>query len=36
LNHHTPLVILDDVSHFGMLQNPQEFSAAVLTFLQAP
>ena len=30
------LVILDDVSHFGMLQNPQEFSTAVLTFLQAP
>ena len=33
---HAKLVILDDVSHFGMLQNPQEFSAAVLTFLQAP
>jgi pimeloyl-ACP methyl ester carboxylesterase len=27
------LVILPDVSHFGMLQNPQEFSAAVLSFL---
>jgi pimeloyl-ACP methyl ester carboxylesterase len=27
------LVILPDVSHFGMLQNPQEFSAAVLAFL---
>lgn len=33
---HAKLVILDDVSHFGMLQNPQEFSAAVLTFLEAP
>jgi pimeloyl-ACP methyl ester carboxylesterase len=31
---HAKLVILDDVSHFGMLQNPQEFAAAVLAFLQ--
>jgi pimeloyl-ACP methyl ester carboxylesterase len=29
------LVILPDVSHFGMLQNPQEFTAAVLSFLTA-
>ena len=31
---HAKLVILDDVSHFGMLQNPQEFATAVLAFLQ--
>jgi pimeloyl-ACP methyl ester carboxylesterase len=31
---HAKLVILDDASHFGMLQNPQEFSAAVLAFLK--
>jgi pimeloyl-ACP methyl ester carboxylesterase len=29
------LVILPDVSHFGMLQNPQEFTTAVLSFLTA-
>jgi pimeloyl-ACP methyl ester carboxylesterase len=29
------LVILPDVSHFGMLQNPQEFTTAVLSFLDA-
>jgi pimeloyl-ACP methyl ester carboxylesterase len=28
------LNILPDVSHFGMLQNPQEFSAAVTNFLK--
>jgi pimeloyl-ACP methyl ester carboxylesterase len=28
------LIILPDVSHFGMLQNPEEFSAAVLGFLR--
>ena len=28
------LVILADVSHFGMLQNPQEFANAILTLLQ--
>lgn len=28
------LVILPDVSHFGMLQNPVEFAAAVITFLR--
>ena len=28
------LIILPDVSHFGMLQNPQEFSAAVINFLR--
>jgi pimeloyl-ACP methyl ester carboxylesterase len=28
------LIILQDVSHFGMLQNPQEFSTAVITFLR--
>jgi len=28
------LVILPDVSHFGMLQNPQEFSTAVINFLR--
>jgi len=31
---HAKLVILNDVSHFGMMQNPQEFSAAVLAFLK--
>jgi pimeloyl-ACP methyl ester carboxylesterase len=30
------LVILPDVSHFGMIQNPQEFTAAVLSFLNSP
>jgi pimeloyl-ACP methyl ester carboxylesterase len=30
------LVILPDVSHFGMLQNPAEFSASVVRFLTAP
>jgi pimeloyl-ACP methyl ester carboxylesterase len=30
------LVILPDVSHFGMLQNPEEFSASVVEFLTAP
>jgi len=30
------LVILPDVSHFGFMQNPQEFSASVLAFLTAP
>lgn len=29
------LVILPRVSHFGMLQNPSEFNAAVFAFLQA-
>jgi pimeloyl-ACP methyl ester carboxylesterase len=33
---HAKLVILDDVSHFGMLQNPQEFGATVLAFLRTP
>ena len=33
---HAKLVILDDVSHFGMLQNPQEFCTAVLSLLLAP
>jgi pimeloyl-ACP methyl ester carboxylesterase len=28
------LIILPDVSHFGMLQNPQEFSTAVIHFLR--
>src|SRR5205814_754855 len=28
------LIILPDVSHFGMLQNPQEFSAAVTNVLK--
>ena len=28
------LIILPDVSHFGMLQNPQEFSTAVINFLR--
>jgi pimeloyl-ACP methyl ester carboxylesterase len=28
------LVILPKVSHFAMLQNPAEFNAAVLEFLQ--
>jgi pimeloyl-ACP methyl ester carboxylesterase len=27
------LVILDDVSHFGMLQNPREFAQTILDFL---
>jgi pimeloyl-ACP methyl ester carboxylesterase len=27
-------VIFDDASHFGMLQNPQEFGAAVVAFLR--
>jgi pimeloyl-ACP methyl ester carboxylesterase len=31
---HAKLVILDDASHFGMLQNPHEFATAVLTFLR--
>ena len=31
---HAKLVILEDVSHFGMLQNPEEFSAAVLSSLK--
>jgi pimeloyl-ACP methyl ester carboxylesterase len=30
------LIILPDVSHFGMLQNPREFCASVLKFLTAP
>ena len=30
------LMILPDVSHFAMLQNPSEFNAAVLDFLQHP
>jgi pimeloyl-ACP methyl ester carboxylesterase len=30
------LVILPDVSHFGILQNPQEFADSVLAFLTAP
>lgn len=30
------LVILDDCSHFGMLQNPREFADAVLKFLTEP
>ena len=30
------LVVLDDASHFGMLQNPPEFAAAVLGFLTEP
>jgi pimeloyl-ACP methyl ester carboxylesterase len=33
---HAKLVILDDASHFGMLQNPKEFSAAVLALLNEP
>jgi pimeloyl-ACP methyl ester carboxylesterase len=33
---HAKLVILDDVSHFGMVQNPHEFATAVLTFLNGP
>ena len=33
---HAKLVILDDASHFGMLQNPHEFATAVLTFLKGP
>jgi pimeloyl-ACP methyl ester carboxylesterase len=33
---HAKLVILDDASHFGMLQNPPEFASAVMTFLQEP
>ncbi len=28
------LIVLPDVSHFGMLQNPQEFSVAVIDFLK--
>jgi pimeloyl-ACP methyl ester carboxylesterase len=28
------LIVLPDVSHFGMLQNPQEFSAAAIGFLR--
>jgi pimeloyl-ACP methyl ester carboxylesterase len=28
------LIILPDVSHFGMLQNPQEFGSAVVGFLK--
>jgi pimeloyl-ACP methyl ester carboxylesterase len=28
------LIILPDVSHFGMLQNPEEFSARVAAFLK--
>ena len=28
------LIILPDVSHFGMLQNPQEFSTAVINFMK--
>jgi pimeloyl-ACP methyl ester carboxylesterase len=32
---HAKLVILDDASHFGMLQHPPEFATAVLTFLEA-
>jgi pimeloyl-ACP methyl ester carboxylesterase len=28
------LVILPDVSHFGMLQNPYEFSSAVINFMK--
>jgi pimeloyl-ACP methyl ester carboxylesterase len=30
------LVILPDVSHFGMLQNPREFADSVLAFLRKP
>jgi pimeloyl-ACP methyl ester carboxylesterase len=30
------LIILPDVSHFGMLQNPEEFSASVVAFLTGP
>jgi pimeloyl-ACP methyl ester carboxylesterase len=30
------LVILPDVSHFGFMQNPREFSDSVLEFLTAP
>jgi pimeloyl-ACP methyl ester carboxylesterase len=30
------LVILPDLSHFGMLQNPAEFAASVVKFLTAP
>jgi pimeloyl-ACP methyl ester carboxylesterase len=30
------LAILPNVSHFAMLQNPQEFDAAVLDFLKHP
>jgi pimeloyl-ACP methyl ester carboxylesterase len=30
------LIILPDVSHFGILQNPQEFADSVLAFLTAP
>ena len=33
---HAQLVILDDASHFGMLQNPKEFARAVLGFLSEP
>lgn len=29
------LIIFPDLSHFGMLQNPREFAAAVVKFLQA-
>jgi len=28
------LIILADLSHFGMLQNPQEFSTAIINFLR--
>jgi pimeloyl-ACP methyl ester carboxylesterase len=28
------LIVFPDLSHFGMLQNPEEFSAAVIKFLQ--
>ena len=28
------LIVLPDVSHFGMLQNPQEFSTAAISFLR--
>ena len=31
---HAELLILNDVSHFGMLQNPEEFSTAVLSSLK--
>jgi len=30
------LVILPDVSHFAMLQDPAQFNAAVLAFLRGP
>ena len=33
---HAKLVILNDVSHFGVIQNPHEFAGAVLTFLEGP